>query len=131
MLLLLRSAVYFTSSYGIVYLPCSSLPKRGRGRLVVVLLEQLLAELDVLVLGILLAQASVDLLLPLVVLGLALRCVSFRPKKMQHDFQEGLGRIECLLEFVIFVQKRRARTARLNMPGFSALLKSLPSATLA
>lgn len=42
------------------------------------LLEQLLAKLDVFSLGILLAQASVDSLLPLVVLGLALRSVSVR-----------------------------------------------------
>ena len=45
-------------------------------RLVVVLLEQLVTESDVLGLGVLLAQASIDLLLPLVVLGLALCCVS-------------------------------------------------------
>ena len=47
-------------------------------RLVVVLLEQLVAESDVLGLGVLLAQASIDLLLPLVVLGLALYAVSGR-----------------------------------------------------
>ena len=35
--------------------------------------EQLLAELNVLCLGVLLAEPGVDLLLPLVVLGLALR----------------------------------------------------------
>src|SRR5690242_1940279 len=46
--------------------------------LVVVLLEQLVAKLNVLVLGVLLAQASVNSLLPLVVLGLALQDVSTR-----------------------------------------------------
>lgn len=45
-------------------------------RLVVVLLEQLVTELDVLGFCVLLAQASVDLLLPLVVLRLALCVVS-------------------------------------------------------
>lgn len=46
--------------------------------LVVVLLEQLVAKLNVLGLGVLLAQASVNSLLPLVVLGLALQDVSTR-----------------------------------------------------
>jgi hypothetical protein len=46
--------------------------------LVVVLGDKLLAERDVLGLGVLLAQASVDLLLPLLVLGLALYAVSGR-----------------------------------------------------
>jgi hypothetical protein len=46
--------------------------------LVVVLLEKLVTELDVLGLGVLLAQASIDLLLPLVVLRLALSTVSGR-----------------------------------------------------
>ena len=40
--------------------------------LVVVFREQLIAELDVLVLSILLAETSIDFLLPLVVLCLAL-----------------------------------------------------------
>lgn len=43
------------------------------------LLEQLVTKLNVLGLGVLLAQASVDLLLPFVVLGLALCRISFRP----------------------------------------------------
>lgn len=47
--------------------------------LVVVLREQLIAELDVLVFSILLAEASINLLLPLVVLCLALRAVSLCP----------------------------------------------------
>lgn len=45
-------------------------------RLVVVLLEQLVAELNVLGLSVLLSQALVDSFLPLVVLGLALCGVS-------------------------------------------------------
>lgn len=49
---------------------------RASIRLVVVLLEQLVTEFDVLGLGVLLAQAGVDLLLPFVVLGLALQAVS-------------------------------------------------------
>jgi hypothetical protein len=54
-------------------------------RLVVVLLEQLVAKLDVLGLGVLLAQASVDLILPLVVLCLALYFVSSRPSiRIRH-----------------------------------------------
>jgi hypothetical protein len=53
-----------------------------------VLPKQLLAELDVLGLGVLLAQASVDLLLPLVVLGLALRCVSFHSSETRYVFRQ-------------------------------------------
>jgi hypothetical protein len=49
--------------------------------LVVVLGDKLLAERDVLGLGVLLAQASVDLLLPLLVLGLALYAVSGRSSR--------------------------------------------------
>lgn len=48
-------------------------------RLVVVLLEQLIAQFDVLRLGVLLAQTSVDLLLPFVVFGLGLCAVSACP----------------------------------------------------
>lgn len=52
---------------------------RASNRLVIVLLEQLVAKLDVLGLGVLLAEASVDGLLPLIVLGLALCVVSICP----------------------------------------------------
>lgn len=53
--------------------------QRASTTLVVVLLQQLVAKLNVLGLGILLAQASVDLFLPLVVLRLALYVVSACP----------------------------------------------------
>lgn len=70
------------------------------------LLEQLLAELDVLGLGVRLAQASVDLLLPLVVLGFALRSVSFRPSKVLDMFQHWFESLRRLLDFVISVGRR-------------------------
>ena len=106
--------------------------------LVVVLRDKLVTELDVLGLGILLAQASVDLLLPLVVLGLALYAVSGRSSWSSARARR--SRIELSMcwrhpafdDLVIKdVGGDRQRTATLNMPGFSALLKSLPSATLA
>ena len=61
--------------------PVSSLEKRPR-RLFVVLRKYLLAQLDVLCLRLLLRGTSVDNLLPLVVLGLALR--NCQPALIQH-----------------------------------------------